>query len=59
MLTQQSSVSHFNPGNLASHFLPDMPSQARRLFYIGYCRAKLGEEEAARRLAEVSARELD
>ena len=37
------------PENLASHFLPDMTSQARRLFYIGYCRAKLGEEEAARR----------
>jgi tetratricopeptide (TPR) repeat protein len=37
------------PENLAAHYLPDMPSQARRLFYIGYCRAKLGNEEAARR----------
>ncbi len=36
------------PKKLEAHFLPDMPSQARRLFFIGYCRAKLGDDEAAR-----------
>lgn len=36
------------PENLEAHFLADMPSRARRLFFVGYCRARLGEAKAAR-----------
>ncbi len=37
------------PENLERYYLMDFPTQARRLFYIGYCQSKLGNNEAARK----------
>jgi tetratricopeptide (TPR) repeat protein len=37
------------PENLDKYYLLDFPSQARRLFYIGFCQSKLGNIEAARK----------
>lgn len=40
------------PENLEAHFLPEFSQQARRLFYIGYCRSKLGDGEGAKKAWE-------
>jgi tetratricopeptide (TPR) repeat protein len=37
------------PENLEKYYLMDFPTQARRLFYIGYCQSRLGNEAAARK----------
>ncbi len=37
------------PENLDKHYLVDFPSQARRLFYIGYCRSMIGDREGAKK----------
>ncbi len=40
------------PGNIAQHYMPMFISQARRLFYMGYCNAKLGNQKIAEELWE-------
>ena len=40
------------PQNVAQHFMAAYSSQARRLFYLGYCNAKLGDETKARQYWE-------
>jgi tetratricopeptide (TPR) repeat protein len=40
------------PGNIAQHYMPMFISQARRLFYMGYCNAKLGKQKIAEELWE-------
>jgi tetratricopeptide (TPR) repeat protein len=37
------------PENLEKYYLMDFPTQARRLFYVGYCQSKLGNDTAARK----------
>jgi tetratricopeptide (TPR) repeat protein len=37
------------PENLEKYYLMDFPTQARRLFYIGYCQSKLGNDDEARK----------
>jgi tetratricopeptide (TPR) repeat protein len=37
------------PENLEKYYLEDFPLRARRLFYIGYCHSRLGNEEAAKK----------
>lgn len=44
------------PENLEAHFLPEFSQQARRLFYIGYCRSKLGDGEGAKKAWEEALR---
>ena len=38
------------PNNIAQHYMPAFVSQARRLFYMGYCNSKLGNREKAEEL---------
>jgi len=38
------------PNNIAQHYYPSFTSQARRLFYMGYCNNKLGDKEKANEL---------
>lgn len=40
------------PVNVAQHYMPLFASQARRLFYMGYCNDKLGNQEKAIELWE-------
>jgi tetratricopeptide (TPR) repeat protein len=40
------------PENIAQHFMAAYSSQARRLFYLGYCNKKLGEKDKARQYWE-------
>lgn len=45
-------VSTEVPQNIAQHFMAGYSSQARRLFYLGYCNAKLGNQTKARQYWE-------
>jgi tetratricopeptide (TPR) repeat protein len=38
------------PSNISQHYLALFSSQARRLFYMGYCNAKLGNQDKAEEL---------
>lgn len=38
------------PNNVAQHYMPSFSSQARRLFYMGYCNYKLGNQGEAESL---------
>ncbi len=40
------------PENIAQHFMAAYSSQARRLFYLGYCNKKLGDKDVARQYWE-------
>ena len=40
------------PQNIAQHYIAHFYDQARRLFYMGYCNAKLGNQEKANELWE-------
>jgi len=40
------------PVNVAQHYMASFSSQARRLFYMGYCNYKLGNQEKAEELWE-------
>jgi len=38
------------PNNVAQHYMPAFVTQARRLFYMGYCNHKLGNQKKAEEL---------
>ncbi|KPL13491.1 MAG: hypothetical protein AMS26_14215 [Bacteroides sp. SM23_62] len=40
------------PSNISQHYMPLFVSQARRLFYMGYCNSKLGNQKKAEELWE-------